>query len=117
MEDVKETETQNSEETQEQQQEEINYKEKYEELIAQRQREEDLSSFKNSLAHRGLVIDGDIDEVCKDYGKNDFDKFINLIGKVKEKKTIIYNYSPRNGESPTHIKPSFQGEINKMNNR
>lgn len=117
MEDVKETEIQNFEETQEQQQEEINYKEKYEELIAQRQREEDLSNFKISLAQKGLVIDGNIEEVCKEYNKNDFDKFINLIGRVKEKETITYKYNPARGEDPSIPTTSFQSEINKMNNR
>lgn len=92
---------------------EVDYKAEYEKLVYENQRKQDLEEFTNSLRKQGLEVDGNINDICETYGKEDFNKFLNLLEKTRQARPIIWGYAPQNGEAISNENnPTFENIIN-----
>ena len=89
MEEVRGVETQNVEENQE-----INYKEEYEKLVAENQRSEVLNNFKNAISSRYKIDEEKLEEQFSEYDNATLSGVIKILGSLEDKPPVIKGCTP-----------------------
>ena len=100
------------------QQQEIDYKAEYEKMVAEKERNEALSSFRKAIDERGYALDEEkFSARCENYDNATLKSFADMIDSLDKKPPVLSGVTPGDPENFSHRlkneKLTFNDVINK----